>query len=159
MFLNGRTAAPRGPSMQNFFFDLRFVLRQLRKSPGFAITAVLMLAFGIGATTAIFSIVEGVLIRPLPFPDPSRLVVLADRLEGADQSGDGDGGAGVTVPDIRAYTRETNSFTALGGYSYFGYELSGAGEAAQINATRLTAGVFPALGVQPELGRFFTAGG
>src|SRR6202041_2699208 len=99
-----------GPSMQNFFLDLRFVLRQLRKSPGFALTAVLMLAFGIGATTAIFSIVEGILLRPLPFPDPSRLVVLADRLEGADQSGDGDSGAGVTVPDIRTYTRETNSF-------------------------------------------------
>jgi putative ABC transport system permease protein len=143
--------------MQYFFFDLRFVLRQLRKSPGFAMTAVLMLAFGIGATTAIFSIVEGVLLRPLPFPDPSRLVVLADHLEGADRSGDGSSEAGVTVPDIRAYTRETNSFTALGGYAYFGYELSGAGEAAQINATRLTSGVFPALGVQPQLGRFFTA--
>ena len=141
--------------MQSFFFDLRFVLRQLRKSPGFTITAVLMLAFGIGATTAIFSIVEGVLLRPLPFPDPSRLVVLADRLQGADLSGDGE--AGVTVPDIRAYTRETNSFTALGGYTFSGYELSGAGEAAQVNAARLTAGVFSALGVQPLLGRFFTA--
>jgi predicted permease len=141
--------------MQNFFFDLRFVLRQLRKSPGFALTAVLMLAFGIGATTAIFSIVEGVLLRPLPYPDPSRLVVLSDQMEGAAPSSDGE--SGVTVPDIRAYTRETNSFTALGGYAYFGYELSGAGEAAQINATRLTSGVFPALGVQPQLGRFFTA--
>jgi predicted permease len=141
--------------MQNFFFDLRFVLRQLRKSPGFAITAVLMLAFGIGATTAIFSIVEGVLLRPLPFPDPSRLVVLADSLQGADLSGDGE--AGVTVPDIRAYTRETTSFTALGGYTFNGYELSGAGEAAQVNAARMTSGVFSALGVQPQLGRFFTA--
>ena len=141
--------------MQNFVFDLRFVLRQLRKSPGFTITAVLMLAFGIGATTAIFSIVEGVLLRPLPFPDPSRLVVLADRLQGADLSGDGE--AGVTVPDIRAYTRETNSFSALGGYTFSGYELSGAGEAAQVNAARLTSGVFSALGVQPLLGRFFTA--
>jgi predicted permease len=143
--------------MQNFFFDLRFALRQLRKSPGFAITAVLMLAFGIGATTAIFSLVEGVLLRPLPFPDPNRLVVLADRLEGVELSGDGSSEAGVTVPDIRAYTRETDSFTALGGYAFSGYELSGAGEAAQVNAARLTSGVFPALGVQPELGRFFTA--
>jgi predicted permease len=140
--------------VQNLFFDLRFVLRQLRKSPGFAITAVLMLAFGIGATTAIFSIVEGVLLRPLPFPDSDRLMVLADRLEGADVGGNGE--AGVTVPDIRAYTRETKSFTALGGYQYAGYELSGIGDPAQVNAARLTAGVWPALGVQPMLGRFFT---
>ena len=141
--------------MQNFISDLRFVLRQLRKSPGFAWTAVLMLAFGIGATTAIFSIVEGVLLRPLPFPDSGRLMVLADRLEGADVGGNGE--AGVTVPDIRAYSRDTKSFDALGGYTYSGYELSGAGDAAQVNAARLTAGVFSALGVSPQLGRVFTA--
>ena len=85
--------------MKNLSFDLRFVLRQLRNSPGFTLTAVLMLALGIGATTAIFSIVEGVLLRPLPFPDSERLMVLADRLEGADVGGNGE--AGVTVPDIR----------------------------------------------------------
>ena len=141
--------------MQNFLFDLRFVLRQLRKSPGFAITAVLMLAFGIGATTAIFSIVEGVLLRPLPFPDPGRLMVLADRIVGADLGGNGE--AGVTVPDIRAYSRDTKGFDGLGGYQFARYELSGVGEAAQVNAARMTAGVFTALAVQPLLGRVFTA--
>ena len=141
--------------MQKLLFDLRFVLRQLKKAPGFAITAILMLAFGIGATTAIFSIVEGVLLRPLPFPDSSRLMVLADRIIGADVGGNGE--AGVTVPDIRTYGRETHSFTALGGYQYAGYELSGSGEPAQVNAARLTAGVFQALGVTPQLGRVFTA--
>jgi predicted permease len=142
-------------SVQNLLFDLRFVLRQLRKSPGFSITAVLMLAFGIGATTAIFSIVEGVLLRPLPFPDPGRVMVLADRLAGA---GIGDNGEiGVTVPDIRAYTRDTKSFAGLGGYIFSRYELSGAGQAARVNASRLTAGVFTALDVQPLLGRVFTA--
>jgi predicted permease len=141
--------------MPKFFFDLRFVFRQLRKSPGFTATAVLMLAFGIGATTAIFSIVEGVLLRPLPFPDSGRLVVLADRIEGADVGGNGE--AGVTVPDIRAYTRDTKSFSALGGYQFSNYELSGAGEPAQVDAARLTAGVFPALSVATQLGRVFTA--
>lgn len=64
--------------LRNIGRDLLFVLRQLRKSKGFTLTAVLMLAFGIGATTAIFSIVEGVLLRPLPFPQPERLVMLGD---------------------------------------------------------------------------------
>jgi len=141
--------------MQNLLFDLRLVTRQLRKSLGFAITGVLMLAFGIGATTAIFSIVESVLLRPLPFPDSSRLMVLADCLQGLNIGGNCE--AGVTVPDIRLYTRETHSFTALGGYQSPGYELSGNGEPAQVNGTRMTAGVFSALGVAPQLGRVFSA--
>src|ERR1700678_3677464 len=124
--------------MRSFFLDLKLVFRQLRQSPGFTATAVLMLAFGIGATTAIFSIVEGVLLRPLPFPDPGRLVVLADHLQGVDVGGNGE--VGVTVPDIRAYTRDTNSFAALGGYQFAAYELSGAGQPAQVTASRLTAG-------------------
>ncbi|WP_348261986.1 ABC transporter permease [Telmatobacter sp. DSM 110680] len=142
--------------MQKFAIDLKFALRQLSKSLGFAITAVLMLAFGIGATTAIFSIVEGVLLRPLPFPDSDRLVVLSDHLEGVKVGGGGDE-VGVTVPDIKAYTRDTRSFTALGGYQGAGFELSGTGDPAQVNASRLTAGVFSALGVAPQLGRVFTA--
>jgi putative ABC transport system permease protein len=139
----------------NLSFDLRFAFRQLRKSLGFTATAISMLAFGIGATTAIFSIVEGVLLRPLPFPDSDRLVVLADRIQGADVGGNGE--AGVTAPDIRAYSRDTRSFENLGGYGSTAYELSGIGEPAQVNASRLSNGVFPALEVHPLLGRFFTA--
>ena len=137
------------------FSDLRFVFRQLRKSPGFTATAILMLAFGIGATTAIFSIVEGVLLRPLPFPGSDRLVVLADRIQGADLGGNGE--AGVTAPDIRAYTRDTRSFESLGAYGFATYELSGVGDPAQVNASRLSSGIFPALAVNPLVGRFFTA--
>ena len=133
---------------------LRIAVRQLLKSPGFTATAVLMLALGIGATTAIFSIVEGVLLRPLPFPHSERLVVLADILEGADLGGSGE--AGVTAPDIRAYTRDTHSFENLGGYSQLNYELSGVGEPAQVNAARLSGGVLPALAVAPLMGRLFT---
>ena len=140
--------------MQRLLSDLKFAFRQLSKSPGFTATAVLMLAFGIGATTAIFSIVEGVLLRPLPFPDSSQLVVLSDRIQGVEFGGNSE--AGVTVPDIRAYTRDTRAFAALGGYQNSGYELSGAGEPAQVNAARLTAGVFAALAVAPQLGRVFT---
>ncbi len=136
--------------MAKIVSDLKFAIRQLGKAPGFSITAVLMLAFGIGATTAIFSVVEAVLLRPLPFPDAERLMVIGDHLEGTKVDF-----LSVTVPDIKAYTRETHGFSALGGYEFAQYELSGNGEPAQVNAARLTAGVFQALGVQPQLGRIF----
>jgi putative ABC transport system permease protein len=136
------------------FQELRIATRHLLKSPGFTATTVLMLALGIGATTAIFSIVEGVLLRPLPFPHPERLVQLADILQGADVGGNGE--AGVTAPDIQAYTRDTHSFESLGGYQQNSYELSGVGEPAQVNAARLAGGVLPALQVEPLMGRFFT---
>jgi putative ABC transport system permease protein len=136
------------------YHDLRIAVRSLLKSPGFTATAVLMLAFGIGATTSIFCIVECVLLRPLPFPHPEKLVQIADIIQGADIQGNGE--AGVTAPDVLAYTRDTHSFESLGGYRPNGYELSGVGEPAPINATRLSSGVFPALGVAPLMGRFFT---
>jgi predicted permease len=134
--------------------DVRYGLRQLRKSPGFALTAVLTLAFGIGATTAIFSIVEGVLLRPLPFPRQAELVTLGDVLQGV-QYGDGDA-PGVTAPGIRTYMRDTRAFSSLGGYQGSTYELPGLGDAAQINAARLTASMFSVLGVSPLMGRAFT---
>jgi putative ABC transport system permease protein len=136
--------------------DLRLAIRQLLKSPGFTFTAILMLTLGIGATTAIFSVVEGVLLRPLPFPQPQRLVVLSDILLGAN-FGNGNNETGVTAPDIVAYTQYTHSFASLGGYGYDSYELSGVGEPAEVTAARMTASVFPTLGVQPLLGRVFTA--
>ncbi|HTT21829.1 MAG TPA: ABC transporter permease [Candidatus Sulfotelmatobacter sp.] len=136
------------------FPDVRIAVRHLLKSPWFTATAVLMLAIGIGATTAVFSIVEAVLLRPLPFPQSDRLVSLADILQGANVGPNGE--AGVTAPEIRTYTRDTHSFESLGGYQPTGYELSGIGEPAQVNATRMTAGVFTALGVAPLTGRCFT---
>jgi hypothetical protein len=129
--------------------DVRHAARRLARSPGFTLTAVLTLAFGIGATTAIFSIVEGVLLSPLPFADPGRLVALGDTTEGSLWGGD----PLVTGPEIPAYERSTHGFSSLGGYTQDGYELSGVGDPAQINGSQLTASVFPTLGVQPLLGR------
>jgi predicted permease len=133
--------------------DLRYALRQLRKTPGFTLTAVLTLAFGIGATTAIFSIVEGVLLRPLPFPEAGQIVVVGDIPEGVPSFGGGPPMA--TAPAARMYARDTHAFASLGAYQQTGYEFSGAGEPAQISASRLNAGVFPALGVSPLMGRVF----
>jgi len=141
--------------MHRLLSDLRLVLRQLRRSPGFAIMAVLMLALGIGATTAIFSIVDGVLLRPLPFPHPEQLVTLGDQLAGTTW---GHGNSGPVTPrEVITYARDTHSFSSLGGYGYETYELSGTGEPAMINISRMTPSIFTALGVQPLLGRVFTA--
>jgi putative ABC transport system permease protein len=138
--------------------ELKIAVRNLSKSPGFSLTAILTLAFGIGATTAIFSIVEGVLLRPLPFPRPDQLVILTDNLHGRDTPPPPNHKSGVTGPDIVNYTHEAHSFTALGGHDKRPqtYELSGIGEPVQVRATRMTPGVFAALGVQPLLGRLYT---
>ena len=132
--------------------DVRHAARRLARSPGFTLTAVLTLAFGIGATTAIFSIVEGVLLRPLPFAYPDRLVALGDTSEGSVWGED----PLVTGPEILAYEQDTHEFSSLGGYAQSRFELSGVGEPAQINGSRLTASVFLTLGVQPLMGRTFT---
>ena len=139
--------------MQNVLLNLKFALRRLRNMPGFTATTVLMLAFGIGSTTMIFSIVEGVLLRPLPFPEPNRLMIVGDHLQGDPVASD-DGWD--TAPDIVAYTRYTRSFKSLGGFGLGTYELSGIGDPIQVNASRLSAGVFPTLGIAPLMGRVFT---
>ncbi|HZL50711.1 MAG TPA: ABC transporter permease [Terracidiphilus sp.] len=139
--------------MNRLWLDIRYALRQLRQSPGFTLTAVLTLAFGIGATTAIFSIVEGVLLRPLPFPAPDRLVVIGDAPEGVKA---GSGTPNVTAPATRIYARDTRVFTGLGAYQRTGFELSGTGDPAQVSASRITPGVFQVLGISPLMGRVFT---
>ena len=135
--------------------DLKVIFRQMRNSPGFTTTAVLMLAFGIGATTAIFSIVDGVLLRPLSFPHADRLVTLGDQVSGTDW-GHHDAGP-VTGPETVVYPRDTHSFENLGAYGWDGFEISGIGQPAQVVASRMTPAVFSALGVPPLMGRVFTA--
>jgi predicted permease len=139
--------------MFRLLHDIRFAVRQLRKSPGFTLMAVLTLAFGIGATTAIFSIVEGVLLRPLPFPQQDRLLCFGDVPEGVDAGG---GAPNVTAPAVGFYRRDTHAFSSLGAYQQTGFELSGISAPAQINASRLTASMFPVLGTMPLMGRTFT---
>ncbi len=134
--------------------DTRHTLRQLRKSPGFTITAILMLALGIGATTAIFSIVAGVLLRPLPFPAPDRLVILGDTLEGSNCEMCARPRANAA--DVQNYMRDTHSFTHLGGYQHTSYNLATTGAPEAVHAVRMSGEVFPALQVAPVLGRTFT---
>ena len=129
--------------------DLRLALRQLLKAPGFSLTIVLTLAVGIGATTAIFSLVEGTLLRPLPFRDPRRLVLLGDRL--------GDGlQLGVTAFEVATYEHTAQAFSSMGAYVTTSWELSGGPLSESVNGARLTASVFPVLDIAPTLGRVFT---
>ncbi len=135
--------------MRTFFRDLRYAARQLSKTPGFSLTVILALALGIGATTAIFSLVEAVLLRPLPFANPDRLVMLGEHVGNSPHTA-------VTARDVVTYTRATSAFSSVGGYATFIYELSGGDRPEQIEAGRFNASVFTALGVQPVLGRVFT---
>jgi len=129
--------------------DLRFAFRQLKKAPGFTVTVVLTLALGIGATTAIFSLVEGILLRPLPFGNFAQLVRLGDRLSQ-------DLGPSVTAREIGIYVKANSAFSSVGGYMTTNYELSGARTPEEISAARSDAGVFTTLAVQPLVGRYFT---
>ena len=130
--------------------DLRLTYRRFRKNPGFTVAIVLTLAFGIGATTAIFSLVEGVLLRPLPFKDPDHLVVLGEHLGGRP-------GMSVRAIEIATYTKSTQTFSSLGGYIAASFELSGKQRPEEIDAARLSSAAFATLGVQPVLGRVFNA--
>jgi putative ABC transport system permease protein len=129
--------------------DLRLALRQLSKAPGFTLAVVFTLALGIGGTTTIFSLVEGVLLRPLPFKDPERLVLLGDHLGGRP-------GMSVRAREIATYRRATQAFSTLGGYITASFELSGGERPEQIDAGRLDSATLTTLGVQPLLGRIFT---
>jgi predicted permease len=135
--------------MYAFAQGLRFAFRQLLKTPWFTVTIVLTFGLGIGGTAAIFSLVQGILLRPLPFSNPGQLVILGDHL------GDNPG-ISVTAREMGTYERALGAFSDTGGYIDASYEISGGATPEQVNAARFTAGVFPTLGVSPLLGRTFT---
>jgi putative ABC transport system permease protein len=135
--------------MQAILQQCRIALRQTLKTPVFSLTVVLTLALGIGSTTAIFSLVEGVLLRPLPFRDPGRLVLVGDHVGNATRTS-------VTAREISTYANAATAFSSMGAYIATGYELSSDATPQQVSAARLTTGVFSTLGVQPVVGRVFT---
>jgi len=135
--------------MPSLLTDVSFSLRRLGKARWFSITVVLMLAFGIGATATIFSLIEGILLRPLPFHDPGRLVELGEHVGNNP-------GIGDTARDFRAYADDSSAFSSMGGYGGGTFELAGGAVPEDVEGSRVTAGLFPTLGVQPILGRVFT---
>ena len=135
--------------MRSLANDLRHSLRRLARARWFSLTVILMLAFGIGASTTIFSLIEGILLRPLPFHDPGRLVQLGEHVGNNP-------GIGATARDIGAYAAQSNAFSSMGGVDGAAFELAGDTVPQTVPGARLTSGVFPTLGVQPILGRVFT---
>jgi putative ABC transport system permease protein len=133
--------------------DFRFALRTLRKSPGFTAVAIFTLAVGIGANTAIFSVIEAVLLRPLPYKDPQRLVLLTD-------SQDSQSGA-FLFGEIEAFKSQNHSFEDIASYyrnsGFSRVTLTSRGEPESVQGAFVSANFFPLMGVRPALGRVFTS--
>jgi predicted permease len=130
--------------------DVRYTARALAHTPGFTITAIAVAALGIGANTAAFTVTDFVLIRPLPFPEPERLVNLWERLPGYTRME-------LSPATYRDWKSMNGSFEAMGGYTDFPVNLVGQGEPERINTAIVTANLLPVLGAQPAIGRSFTA--
>ncbi len=137
--------------MNNLWQDLRYGARMSLKKPGFTIVAIITLALGIGANTAIFSVVNAVLLRPLPYPDAERLVSVHQRFKG--------GMSGAGEPKFLFWREHSQSFESLACYSNYGGaggNLAGGNEAEYAHGLRVSADFFRAFGVYPALGRAFT---
>ena len=136
--------------METLLQDLRYGLRMLAKSPGFTAIAILTLALGIGANTALFSVVNGVLLNPLAYPQSGELVALYGKTPGFDQ-------APINYPNFLDWQRETKTFSSLAMYRNQDYNFIGTGEAERLSGYMISADFFSTLGVRPILGRSFRA--
>lgn len=135
--------------METLIQDLKYGLRVLVKSPGFTLIAVLTLALGIGANTALFSLVNGVLLNPLPYPDPSQLVAVTEKFPPFPE-------ASIAYPNFLDWVRMNHAFEALAAYRHTNFNLTGSDESQRLNAVEISASFFPLLGVEPAIGRNFS---
>jgi putative ABC transport system permease protein len=133
-----------------FGYDLRFALRMLRKNPGFTAVAVLTIALGIGANTAIFSVVNAVLLRPFPYPHPDRLVALSERAPGLPLMY-------IAMANLDDWRARNTVFENVEGFRAVNVTLTEHGDPQQLAVRQVTAGFFPMLGIRPILGRPFTS--
>ena len=139
--------------MDTILQDLRYALRTLRRSPGFTTVAILTLALGIGANTAIFSVVDAVLLKALPYPHADRLVSLDTKVPGP---GKDIFGMAMSYPDIQQLQALTKDFAGVAAYTYARYNYAGRDEASELAATVVSPNLFDVLGVSPAIGRGFT---
>ena len=133
--------------------DLRFALRRLRKNPGFSAIAIVTLALGIGANTAVFSAVDAVLLKPLPYPDADRLVSLDTKVPGP---GKDIYGSSMSYPDLQQLQSLTRDFAGVAAYRDTRYNYASRDQALELAATVVSPSLFGVLGVSPAIGRGFT---
>jgi predicted permease len=131
--------------------DLRFGVRTLTKSRGFTAVAILTLALGIGANTALFSVVNGVLFNPLPYPEPEQLVTLHESKPNFDAGS-------ISFPNFQDWRKDNSTFSMMGISRGYSFNLTGAGEAEQVRAQLVSTDFLPMLGVKPVIGRLFEEG-
>src|SRR4029078_3948858 len=138
--------------MDNFLQDVRYGIRTLIRQPGFAVTAILTLALGIGATTAIFSVVNAVVLRPMPFAQPDRIVVIQNFYTNLGRRG-----STVSGPDFRDWRAQSHSFDELGNWSGGETSVSVNGASDYANEIDITPGYLRVFGATAIAGRLFTA--
>jgi putative ABC transport system permease protein len=140
----------RGTNMiADLWQDLRYGVRMLLKQPGFSLIAVITLALGIGANTAIFSMVDALLLHPLPYPEPERLVLLTNKTSGARR-------AGISYPNFSDWRERAQSFEGMASWRVESFNLTGVDKPVQLRGQTVNWNFFALLGVQPQLGRMFT---
>ena len=138
--------------LADFLNDLRYAIRMQRKNPGFTIVAVIALALGIGANTAIFSVVNTVLLRRLPYKDPDRLVMVWEEATKAGYPQDTPAAA-----NFIDWRDQNQVFEGMAATDYTSFNLTGSGEPERLEGRRVSTNLFPLLGVEPQVGRVFTA--
>ena len=139
--------------LETLLQDLRYGLRQLRRNPGFTVVAVLTLALGIGTNTAIFSVVDGVLLAPLPYRQPDRLVALWEREIRRNTD------AWDSYPNVRDWQRDAGSFQQMVAFTWHGYDLTSPGTPEHVLGKEISPHFFTTLGVKLAFGRDVTPGG
>src|SRR5262249_38727420 len=137
--------------MTGLLQNIRYALRQLRNNPGFAAVAVITLALGIGANTALFSVVNGGLLSRLPYPEPERLVTLSESKPNFEYGS-------ISYPNFRDWQKENRAFFAMAIYRSTAFSLTGSGEPVQVSGEFVSADLFSILGVKPLTGRLFASG-
>ena len=130
--------------------DLRFSLRTLTRNPGFACVAVLTIALGIGANTAMFSVVQGVILAPLPFPQADRLVFLWQNRPGVPQ-------LDASYPNFEDWERTSRSFDSMSAVAFHNFDLTSPGRAEHLTGIRVSSAFLATLGVKPAIGRDIAA--